>query len=1093
MKKILSFFAAALISLASFAQTSVTYTVDKYSNELPSNATKVLLNVYPANFGDGVAVDFIGNWATDVTITDSENNNLGLGGTSPVTDVVDNAGCEFQVNFDNAIISDAIAAAMQQKICYMLSFKEGSLQYDVDGSTKYTNKYPVTAYLYFWDAVDFFASAAAPVNVPTKSNPTVTNSTELPQICDHQPSVSVYVKAQGHWGLEEDGETYNPYTIALGGKKATITGDSESHGPVSTTATISKGSAADEYVLTFDNKMYQVEAGKKYTVTIPEGAFTAKFSESNEFVMTLDVCAHPVFTVSDPVDMDPNNVFEMPISVAADHSLETIDVPMTAVSSACTVDGVAATFAYTSATATTGTIKVTTAEKLAAGSHSIVIPAGSFKANLCTNTELTATIYVDDVVWTYNPSVIHINDATTEYDVTVGATFQGTPLDITDQTIVAKLDNGTAVTMTYVSTDVDKVNTYHVVMPGNIPFVAGKDDANPTEHLNIAVGSFKADDSENTVAAMPIVVVEYVKYSIDGEEILIDNEATEFTFNVYTKNGSDIDLVREITSNVGQDAYPAVGDPSVHVAFNGGFGSQYPIIVPAGDNKITAKFPYNSVTDGYNLNPGNYQLNIPVGALWADANENDNKMFVNFRVMNHIDITVEPDHECVASGSTTATVQLKGWDKVDEMDATVNVKVVDASLITIDGTAVTSCVATANAGEYVITFPAALAEGSHELVFAANAVKANASYNAELTYTINAEDFVAENVTINQNDTEFDVKVSDEAVTVLAGATATIGTTPVTLTDASEAGYIHVTMPAALAKGSYTLTIAAAHEVSSFEGAYAHQYEDLTCTVDVINEFFFVDNCSPKATTTESDINDEVTAIGTKTFDVLHYTRKFAAAGVQQLALPFSIEYDEVAADVDLYRIAMIHYLTDSEGELVLDGGGKKQLVIELKKMKSGDHTVANRPYVVKAKAAGTVDWTFTNKDLEAPALAPLTLTTAFDQFVIKNTINKVTTTDDIAVKGAIICSGSAFKFNTSGANVRAWSWYGALSNAEIENDTYVKVAIDGELFEDGEATGIATLFTESENADIYNVAGQKLNKAQKGINIVNGKKILVK
>ena len=41
--------------------------------------------------------------------------------------------------------------------------------------------------------------------------------------------------------------------------------------------------------------------------------------------------------------------------------------------------------------------------------------------------------------------------------------------------------------------------------------------------------------------------------------------------------------------------------------------------------------------------------------------------------------------------------------------------------------------------------------------------------------------------------------------------------------------------------------------------------------------------------------------------------------------------------------------------------------------------------------------------------------------------------------------------------------------------------------------TGLNGLKSETDNDVIYNVAGQKLNKTQKGINIVNGKKILVK
>ena len=41
------------------------------------------------------------------------------------------------------------------------------------------------------------------------------------------------------------------------------------------------------------------------------------------------------------------------------------------------------------------------------------------------------------------------------------------------------------------------------------------------------------------------------------------------------------------------------------------------------------------------------------------------------------------------------------------------------------------------------------------------------------------------------------------------------------------------------------------------------------------------------------------------------------------------------------------------------------------------------------------------------------------------------------------------------------------------------------------DATGIQAIENAAENGAIYNLAGQRINKMQKGINIVNGKKVL--
>ena len=62
---------------------------------------------------------------------------------------------------------------------------------------------------------------------------------------------------------------------------------------------------------------------------------------------------------------------------------------------------------------------------------------------------------------------------------------------------------------------------------------------------------------------------------------------------------------------------------------------------------------------------------------------------------------------------------------------------------------------------------------------------------------------------------------------------------------------------------------------------------------------------------------------------------------------------------------------------------------------------------------------------------------------------------------------------------------------AYLELDSNVKAIYF--LFPDDDATAISTVNGEESmvNGSVYNLAGQRLQKMQKGINIVNGKKIL--
>lgn len=78
--------------------------------------------------------------------------------------------------------------------------------------------------------------------------------------------------------------------------------------------------------------------------------------------------------------------------------------------------------------------------------------------------------------------------------------------------------------------------------------------------------------------------------------------------------------------------------------------------------------------------------------------------------------------------------------------------------------------------------------------------------------------------------------------------------------------------------------------------------------------------------------------------------------------------------------------------------------------------------------------------------------------------------------------------------------WWGAENGAAFDlgaNKAYLAVSTDnlglvaGARLWFGEETAIKAVKSESSNAAIYNLAGQRISKMQKGINIVNGKKII--
>ena len=92
-----------------------------------------------------------------------------------------------------------------------------------------------------------------------------------------------------------------------------------------------------------------------------------------------------------------------------------------------------------------------------------------------------------------------------------------------------------------------------------------------------------------------------------------------------------------------------------------------------------------------------------------------------------------------------------------------------------------------------------------------------------------------------------------------------------------------------------------------------------------------------------------------------------------------------------------------------------------------------------------------------------------------------------------LFLSGNEFWYSTGATTIRGYRGYFSFRDvldAYYEESAGVKI----NFFLDDEATGIMALDNVQLTRDaIYNLAGQRVSKAQSGINIVNGKKIVVK
>lgn len=146
---------------------------------------------------------------------------------------------------------------------------------------------------------------------------------------------------------------------------------------------------------------------------------------------------------------------------------------------------------------------------------------------------------------------------------------------------------------------------------------------------------------------------------------------------------------------------------------------------------------------------------------------------------------------------------------------------------------------------------------------------------------------------------------------------------------------------------------------------------------------------------------------------------------------------------------------------------------------------VAGKPYLVKANNNGDV-LSATNVTLSGEGVQASSVTDG------GYTVNYVGTYVD-AILNAETAGGNAFIVKDNAlyhvANTGTVGAYRAYFT--VTADTPVKAL--NFVFDELPTAINAVEAAQNEKAEIYNLAGQRLNKAQKGVNIINGKKVLVK
>ena len=227
-------------------------------------------------------------------------------------------------------------------------------------------------------------------------------------------------------------------------------------------------------------------------------------------------------------------------------------------------------------------------------------------------------------------------------------------------------------------------------------------------------------------------------------------------------------------------------------------------------------------------------------------------------------------------------------------------------------------------------------------------------------------------------------------------------------------------------------------------------------------------------------ISDETTSLSIATEGngkIVTFTHEFNGDW-EALCLPFAIDYDAIKADFDLAEIDGV-VQNDENNDGIADitvlsiMGFREQM------------TEPNTPYLIRAKNAG--EQTISFEDITVYPTAPLSLESSSTSIRYEftgsyNTLNASALANRYVVQGGELVKGAS-----SLAPCR-WHMTATAKRGTLNLPNKIRIMPVDEVI-----TGVSPLEETEEETAIYNLAGQRLSKPQKGVNIQRGKKILMK
>lgn len=266
---------------------------------------------------------------------------------------------------------------------------------------------------------------------------------------------------------------------------------------------------------------------------------------------------------------------------------------------------------------------------------------------------------------------------------------------------------------------------------------------------------------------------------------------------------------------------------------------------------------------------------------------------------------------------------------------------------------------------------------------------------------------------------------------------------------------------------------------------------------DQWKEFILINDNHSEANGEGADhysIIDDNSYINSTAFSVkeLSYNRTFSSSW-EPLYLPFSMKYDDWAADYQVARInAFYQYDDDRDGHI-------DRSVLEAIVIKDGELN-PNYPYLIRAKSAGAKSIVLNNTLVYPTEVNSIDCSTIDSRFTFTGTYLPMDG-EQLTTLGAYIMADGRLVEAGSTSTLAPFRWYlqvedrNANNSVATSNRREIRIAIT----EEPSLTGIeyARLGLDengAESSSIFSIDGRRVQQpTQRGIYIVNGKKQVVR